>query len=84
MPFNKTGGFTGGDLPKPASSNDIVQESSSFLGGSAFQKSFSGGAVPLSQLQDLLPQGSGSSVMSPMASAITNVPATNPQSDEKK
>jgi len=66
MAFSKTGGFSGGQPPKPASGPNIPVARDGFPGGTQLTKSFEGGCnqITLAQLQSLLPQGSTSSVVS--------------------
>jgi hypothetical protein len=82
MAFNKTGGFSGGQPPKPATSTNTVAKEGfardGFCGGDQLAKSFpgGGGAITVAQLQSLLPQGSTSSVMN---QSQTGTPTTTAQ-----
>ena len=86
MAFNKTGGFSGGEPPKPAAgTNTVAREGfakDGFCGGEQFTKGFSGGQITTAQLQSILPQGSTSSVVNPPQPAVAQ-PVSTPTTSEK-
>jgi hypothetical protein len=79
MAFNKTGGFSGGQPPKPTTGTTTVATGGfardGFCGGDQVTKGFSGGQITTAQLQSILPQGSTSSVVNQPQTVTATTPA---------